>query len=42
MNTQVTETEIQVLIDTYRQAVMAKDVEKVMALYDEEIGRAHV
>lgn len=37
MNTQATETEIQALIDTYRQAVMVKDVEKVMALYDEDI-----
>ena len=29
--------EIQTLIDTYRQAVIAKDVEKIMALYAEDI-----
>jgi uncharacterized protein (TIGR02246 family) len=37
MNTQAAETEIQTLIDTYRQAVMAKDVKKVMALYADDI-----
>src|SRR3546814_1194010 len=37
MNTQATETEIQALIETYRQAVMEKNVEKVMALYDDNI-----
>lgn len=31
------QTEIQTLIDTYRQAVMTKDVEKVMALYADDI-----
>jgi ketosteroid isomerase-like protein len=30
-------TQIQTLIDTYRQAVIAKDVEKIMALYAEDI-----
>jgi uncharacterized protein (TIGR02246 family) len=29
--------EIQTLIDTYRQAVIAKDVEKIMALYADDI-----
>jgi len=29
--------EIQALIDTYRQAVIAKDVEKLMSLYAEDI-----
>ncbi|MCO8314437.1 YybH family protein [Pseudomonas mandelii] len=31
------QTQIHNLIDTYRQAVMAKDVEKVMALYADDI-----
>ncbi|MGE8187773.1 YybH family protein [Pseudomonas sp. NPDC086278] len=31
------QNEIQTLIDTYRQAVMAKDVEKVMTLYADDI-----
>lgn len=31
------QTDIQTLIDTYRQAVMTKDVEKVMALYADDI-----
>lgn len=29
--------EIETLIDTYRQAVIAKDVEKIMALYGDDI-----
>ncbi|CAI8814283.1 hypothetical protein EMIT0P253_240016 [Pseudomonas sp. IT-P253] len=33
MNALTAQTEIQTLIETYRQAVIAKDVEKVMALY---------
>ena len=37
MNSQTTETEIKALIETYRQAVMEKNVEKVMALYDDNI-----
>ena len=31
------DTEIQTLINTYREAVMKKDVEKVMALYADDI-----
>ncbi|MCF4994401.1 DUF4440 domain-containing protein [Pseudomonas syringae] len=31
------QAQIQTLIDTYRQAVMAKDVDKVMALYADDI-----
>jgi len=37
MNNASAKTEIQALIDTYRQAVQAKDVDKVMSLYDESI-----
>jgi uncharacterized protein (TIGR02246 family) len=37
MNALTAQTEIQTLIETYRQAVMAKDVEKVMALYATDI-----
>jgi len=32
-----TQAQIQAIIDTYRQAVMTKDVEKVMTLYSDDI-----
>jgi len=32
-----TQAQIQAIIDTYRQAVMTKDVEKVMTLYADDI-----
>ena len=37
MSTAAAKTEIQMLIDTYRQAMSDKDVEKIMALYGDSI-----
>jgi len=37
MSTAAAKTEIQMLIDTYRQAVSAKDVDTIMSFYDESI-----